>query len=169
MYTKAFLLCLIKVWEGIPFHLVYVFQFLHLLFLFLCSFFLYSFIFKLSVILYLSIVAYIQSGNFSISLEIFSALILNVTTERCNYYLLDLCLSFWSIVDLQYCASFNSAKYYIFSDFFHYKLLQVIEYSSLCYTVGSHRLLCISLCHICLCSFLPFLVFFFLVNIWLFG
>ena len=127
MYTKAFLLCLIKVWEGIPFHLVYVFQLLHLLFFFMFFLFIF-FYFQTSVILYLSIVAYIQSGNFSISLEIFSALILNVTTERCNYYLLDLCLSFWSIVDLQYCASFNSAKYYIFSDFFHYKLLQVIEY-----------------------------------------
>ena len=52
---------------------------------------------------------------------------------------------YWSIVDLQCCVSFRcTAKWimyaytyiYSFSDLFPYKLLQNIEYSSLCYTVG---------------------------------
>ena len=42
----------------------------------------------------------------------------------------------WSVVDVQYCVSFRwTAEWYIFPILFHYRLLQDIEYSSLCCTV----------------------------------
>ena len=60
----------------------------------------------------------------------------------------------WSIVDLQYCVSFSCiAKWlsYIFFQILFHKLLQDIEYSSLCYTVKS---LLFTLCTVvCICSF----------------
>ena len=66
----------------------------------------------------------------------------------------------WSIVDLQYCFSFScTAKwfsytyiyvhiYILFSIFFHYSLLEDIDYSSLCYTVNP---CCLSILYMVVC------------------
>ena len=62
-------------------------------------------------------------------------------------------LFYWSMVDLQCCLSFQcTAKwfsytsiYILFHILFHYGLLQDMEYSSLCYTVGPD---CLSILYI---------------------
>ena len=63
---------------------------------------------------------------------------------------------YWSRVDLPCCASFRcTAKWfsyiYTFQILFHYTLLQDIEYSSLCNTVGP---CCLSILYIVVCVFL---------------
>ena len=61
----------------------------------------------------------------------------------------------WSIVDVQCCVSFRcTAKWFsyiyihifLFQILFHYRLLQDIEYSSLCYTVEPR---CLSILYMC--------------------
>ena len=62
-------------------------------------------------------------------------------------------LSTWSVVDLQRCVSFwytakwFSYTYVVFQILFSYRLLQDVEYSSLCYTLGPClSVLCIVVC-----------------------
>ena len=64
-------------------------------------------------------------------------------------YIFFLSFFYWSIVDLQCCVSFRCTKkwfsyihmyiyifIFLFQILLHYRLLQDVEYSSLCYTVG---------------------------------
>ena len=65
----------------------------------------------------------------------------------------------WSIVNLQFCLSFKCTTkwfnyiymyvYIFFQILFHYKLLQDIQYSSLCYTVGP---CCLPVFYIVVCT-----------------
>ena len=60
----------------------------------------------------------------------------------------------WTIIDLQYCVSFRctakrfSYVYNLFQILFHYRLLQDIEYSSLCYTVNPY---CLPILYLVVC------------------
>ena len=82
------------------------------------------------------------------------SLLQRLVQSHCLHILTYHSLSFfnWSIVDLRHCVSFRcTAKWFsytLFQIIFHYRLLQGIEYNSLCCIVCPHCLsiLCIVVC-----------------------
>ena len=83
---------------------------------------------------------------------------IGVELTRIFFFFFSFHLFNWSIINLKYCVSFKCiVKWFViytyipFQFLFYYRLLQDIEYSSLCYTVGSCCLPSLYII-VCICS-----------------